>query len=199
MPKLMSISSTTDSQTPEGLLHVGRVTRPHGIRGDVYVSFFTDRPERTRKGARLWLQNNWITVVSARGQSIRPQSSHSRSSHSQSTSWLMHFAGIDDRNSAERITRSDLYGEPIDDPSVLWVHDLIGSQVVDIAGVNHGTCVAVVDNPAHSLLELESGALVPVVFIAERTKGLITINPPDGLFDLETSGTDGIEETADDE
>ena len=196
MPKLMSTSSTTDSQTPEGLLHVGRVTRPHGIRGDVYVSFFTNRPERTRKGARLWLQNNWITVVSARGQSIRAQSSHSRSSYSQSTSWLMHFAGVDDRNSAERITKSDLYGEPIDDPSVLWVHDLIGAQVVDISGVNYGKCVAVVDNPAHSLLELESGALVPVVFITERTKGLITINPPDGLFDLETNGAD---ETADDE
>ena len=171
----MSTFSTTDGQTPKGLLHVGRVTRPHGIRGDVYVSFFTDRPERTKIGARFWLQNNWLTVTSAR---LQP------------SSWLMHFAGIDDRNAAERIVKSDLYGEPIEDQSVMWVHELIGAQVVDISGTSYGKCVAVVDNPAHSLLELESGALVPVVFITQRSKDLITINPPEGLFEL-------VDETAD--
>jgi ribosomal 30S subunit maturation factor RimM len=66
----------------------------------------------------------------------------------------------------------------------MWVHDLIGAEVVDISGARYGKCVWVVDNPAHSLLELESGALVPVVFITERTKDKITINPPDGLFEL---------------
>ncbi|MEY3802486.1 MAG: ribosome maturation factor RimM [Actinomycetota bacterium] len=165
----MSTFSTTDAQTPQGLLHVGRVMRPHGIRGDVYVSFFTDRPERTKIGARFWLKNSWITVTSAR---LQP------------SSWLMHFAGIDDRNAAERISKSDIYGEQIDDPAVMWVHDLIGAEVVDISGARYGKCVWVVDNPAHSLLELESGALVPVVFITERTKDKITINPPEGLFEL---------------
>ena len=96
----------------------------------------------------------------------------------------MHFAGIDDRNAAERIAKSDLYGEPIEDQSVMWVHEWSGAQVVDVSGVRYGKCVAVVDNPAHSLLELESGALVPVVFITERSKEKITINPPEGLFDL---------------
>ena len=171
MPKSMSTFSTTDAQTPEGLLQVGRVTRPHGVRGDVYVAFFTDRPERTRAGARLWLQNNWLTVTSARRQP---------------SSWLMHFAGIDDRNAAERISKSDLYGEPIEDHSVMWVHELIGVQVEDLSGKNYGRCVAVIDNPAHALLELESGALVPIVFVVSRTNERITINPPAGLFDLNT-------------
>jgi 16S rRNA processing protein RimM len=44
--------------------------------------------------------------------------------------------------------------------------------------------VAVVANPAHDLLELESGALVPVVFIVDAAAGLVTIDPPEGLFDL---------------
>jgi len=158
----MSTFSTTDAQTPEGLLHVGRVTRPHGVRGDVYVSFFTDRPERTRAGAKLFIQNAW----------------------NKSTTWLMHFAGIDDRNLAERLCKSDVFGEPIEDSSVMWVHELIGAQVEDVSGNKHGRCVAVVDNPAHALLELESGALVPIVFVVNRTKELITIDPPKGLFDL---------------
>lgn len=160
-------------------MHVGRVTRPHGIKGDVYVSFFTDRPERTCSGAKLFIQNEWMTVTSARGQLVA-----SKSSPSQSTTWLMHFAGIDDRNLAERLSKSDVFGEPIEDSSVMWVHELIGAEVEDISGVSHGKCVAVVDNPAHALLELESGALVPIVFVVSRTKARITIDPPDGLFNL---------------
>ena len=175
----MSTFSTTDAQTPQGLLHVGRVTRPHGVKGDVYVSFFTDRPERTRAGAKLFIQNEWMTVTSARGQLVS-----GKSSPSQSTTWLMHFAGVDDRNMAERLCKNDVFGEPIEDSSVMWVHELIGVQVEDLSGVNHGKCVAVIDNPAHSLLELESGVLVPIVFVVSRTKERITIDPPQGLFDL---------------
>ena len=41
-----------------------------------------------------------------------------------------------------------------------------------------------VANPAHDLLELDSGALVPVVFITAAAPGRLTIDPPEGLFDL---------------
>ena len=68
----------------------------------------------------------------------------------------------------------------------MWVHELIGVQVEDLSGKNYGRCVAVIDNPAHALLELESGALVPIVFVVSRTNERITINPPAGLFDLNT-------------
>lgn len=175
----MSTFSTTEAQTPPGLLHVGRVTRPHGVKGDVYVSFFTDRPERTSNGAKLFVNNEWLTVTSARVKN-KPKGA----TQGQSASWLMHFQGVDDRDAAERLGQSNVFGEPIPDASRMWVHELIGSQVEDVDGVAHGKCVAVVDNPAHALLELESGALVPIVFVVGRDKGVITINPPEGLFDL---------------
>ena len=44
--------------------------------------------------------------------------------------------------------------------------------------------MAVIANPAADLLELESGALVPVVFIVERTADRIVIDPPAGLFEV---------------
>ncbi|MFM8380686.1 MAG: hypothetical protein ACKOA6_01660, partial [Actinomycetota bacterium] len=52
-----------------------------------------------------------------------------------------------------------------------------------------GRCVSVVANPANDLLELEAGALVPVVFVSSvRTDGrggyVVTIDPPDGLFEV---------------
>ena len=43
---------------------------------------------------------------------------------------------------------------------------------------------AVEANPAHDLLVLDSGALVPMVFVVEQRDGVVVIDPPDGLFDL---------------
>jgi 16S rRNA processing protein RimM len=81
-----------------------------------------------------------------------------------------------------------VYAEPLDDPDALFVHELIGADVVEVSGKRRGRCVAVVANPAADLLELESGALVPVVFVTETRPGTIVIDPPLGLFDDEDGG-----------
>ncbi|MFM9112537.1 MAG: ribosome maturation factor RimM, partial [Actinomycetota bacterium] len=97
---------------------------------------------------------------------------------------LVSLVGIDDRTVVETMTNAEVWGEPIADPGVVWVHELIGARVVGVDGTTHGTCVAVVDNPAHPILELDSGALVPSVFIVAHDSGVVTIDPPEGLFDL---------------
>ena len=56
--------------------------------------------------------------------------------------------------------------------------------VVEVDGTPRGVCVAVVENPAADLLELDSGALVPVVFVVEHDADRIVIDPPAGLFEL---------------
>jgi 16S rRNA processing protein RimM len=163
----------------DDLREVGRIGRAHGVRGDVYVSLITDRVERVAPGARLLAGTQWLTVVQARPQ--------------QQQRWLVTFEGIADRNAAERLTNTVLLAEPLvdaDDDDALWVHQLIGSRVVDREGVERGTCVAVIDNPAHDLLELDSGALVPVSFVVECRDAVVTIDPPAGLFDLDTPSED---------
>ena len=97
---------------------------------------------------------------------------------------IVTFGEIGNREDAARLTNVALYAPPIDDPSQLWVHELIGAHVVERDGTNRGRCVAVVDNPAADLLERDSGALVPVTFGVEHDRATITIDPPDGLFDL---------------
>ncbi len=156
----------------EALREVGRVGRAHGVRGEVYVSLITDRVERIAPGARLLAGSAWLTVAESREQ------------HGQR--WLVRFDGVDDRTAAEKLTNSILHAEPLTDDSddALWVHELIGSRVVDRQGVDRGTCVAVVDNPAHDILELDSGALVPVTFVVTCSGGVTTIDPPEGLFEL---------------
>ena len=59
-----------------------------------------------------------------------------------------------------------------------------GAEVVTVGGEAVGRCAGVLANPAADLIELDSGALVPVVFVVDRTPGRVTIDPPDGLFDL---------------
>ena len=156
------------------LREVGRIGRAHGVRGGLHVSLITDRVERVAPGARLLAGSNWLTVRESRAQ---PDEGH----------WLVQFEGIDDRTAAEKLTSTTLFAEPlVDDPDddALWVHDLVGTRVVDRHGIERGTCVAVVDNPAHDLLELDTGALVPVIFVVTCRDGVTTVDPPEGLFDL---------------
>jgi 16S rRNA processing protein RimM len=151
-------------------LEVGRLGRAHGIRGDMVVILTTDRVERVAPGSRLLAGDRWLTVVSSRPQSDR---------------WVVHFDGIDDRTTAEGLAGRVLRAEPLTGTEdALWVHDLIGREVVEAGGTRRGRCTAVVANPASDLLELDSGALVPAVFVVRLDEGSIVIDPPDGLFDL---------------
>src|SRR5215210_5812163 len=141
-------SRSTSTLSTEPLREVGRIGRAHGVSGELYVSLITDRVERVAPGARLLAGTQWLTVRESREQQQR---------------WLVRFDGIDDRNAAEKLTNSTLQAEPLPedvDDDAMWVHDLIGARIVDLAGVERGTCVAVIDNPAHDILELDTGALV---------------------------------------
>ena len=158
----------------EELREVGRIGRAHGVRGDLYVTLITDRVDRIAPGARLLAGSHWLTVADS-----RPQHGEQR--------WLVHFEGISDRTAAEKLTNAILRAESLPDgdrDDALWVHELIGSRVVDQQGIDRGECVAVVDNPAHDLLELDTGALVPVIFVVTCRDGVTTVDPPEGLFDL---------------
>jgi 16S rRNA processing protein RimM len=157
------------SERPDGLLEIGHLRRAHGVRGQINVQLATDRPERLVKGARWFARGSWLTVVEASPHQDR---------------WLVTFEEVRDRGAAQRFTNAPAYAEALDDPEELWVHELIGATVVEVDGTPRGTCVAVIDNPAADLLELDSGALVPVVFVTEHADGRIVIDPPDGLFEL---------------
>ncbi len=162
--------------TGDGRLEVGRITKPHGLRGEVVVFLTSDYPElRLERGSRLYLDNGDELLV--------------RSSRSHQDRWLVEFEGVVDRVGAERLAGRRLTANALDDPEALWVHELVGARVVEEGtGIERGRVVSVVANPAHDLLELDSGALVPVVFVQSLTDGVVTIAPPEGLFDLDQPG-----------
>ena len=153
-------------------LLVGRVGRPHGLAGEVVVHLLsTEADVRLAVGA--------VLLPGDGGAPLRV-----RDARPFQDKWLVRFDGVDGRDAAEALAGVELFGEPIDDPDALWVHELVGATVVDTTGNERGRVAAVVANPADDLLELDGGALVPVTFVVgwdEHRR--VVVDPPEGLLD----------------
>ncbi len=157
-------------------LEVGYVGKAHGLNGEVNIRLTTDRTERVDRGAVLHAGDERLVVASSRP--------HQKG-------WIVAFEGVGNRNRAEALRGSTLTAEPIDDPDALWVHELIGAAVEEVDGTSRGLVEAVQENPASDLLVMESGALVPLTFmVAQREDGVIVIDTPAGLFDLDDAASD---------
>jgi len=156
---------------PPVLLAVGRIVKPHGLRGDVIVSLTTNRDERVAVGSVL-------TAGDGRTFEVVRSSPH-RGRH------IVTFAGVDGIDAAEGLRDTPLLAPPLEDPDALWVHDLIGSLVEDVDGVVLGRVTGVEANPASDLLVLDGGGLVPLRFVTASEPGVrIVVDIPDGLLDL---------------
>jgi 16S rRNA processing protein RimM len=150
-------------------LEVGRVGRAHGTRGEVAVTLVTDRVERVAPGAVLWAGKRRLEVVSSRPHQGR---------------FLVHFAGLADRSSAEALHGVVLTADALEDADTLWIHELVGAEVVAAAdGARLGTVTAVEANPASDLLVLDGGGQVPLTFLVSAEAGRLVVDPPAGLLD----------------
>jgi 16S rRNA processing protein RimM len=151
------------------LLEVGRIVKPHGLRGEVIVALSTNREERVAPGS----------VLVAGDRELRVERSAPHRGR-----FIVTFEGVSGIDAAEELRDVGLFAPPLDDPDVLWVHEMIGSQVEDGGGRLLGTVEAVQANPASDLLVLETGVLIPLRFVVSCEPGeRITVDVPDGLVD----------------
>ena len=153
------------------LLLVGRVVKPHGLRGDVIVALSTNRDERVAAGSILG------DVAGTQYRVVRSSPHQGR--------FIVTFDAVNGIDAAERLRGTELFAPPLDDPGQLWVHELIGSRVEDTTGRPLGTVEGVEANPASDLLVLTGGALIPLRFVVDTEPGVrITVDIPDGLLEL---------------
>jgi 16S rRNA processing protein RimM len=165
-------------------LVVGRIGRAHGVRGDLFVEPFTDEPEiRFAPGKQLQTsQNKSLTVAESKWHSGR---------------LILHFVGIDDRNTAEQLKGTELVAEvdPLElpeDPDEFYDHQLVGLTVL-LAGEDFGKVSQVIHLPAQDLLSVTrvngSEVLIPfvkqIVPVVDIRNGQLQITPPPGLVDEE--------------
>ena len=152
-------------------LAVGRIVKPHGLRGDVIVSLTTNRHERVAVGSVLYADDGRPFEV------VRSSPHRGR--------FIVTFAGVEGIEAAESVRDTALSAPPLEDPDALWVHDLIGSRVEDASGAELGRVSGVEANPASDLLVLEGGGLIPLRFVTGSVPGVrVTVDIPDGLLDL---------------
>jgi 16S rRNA processing protein RimM len=152
-------------------LEVGRVGRAHGIVGEMAVTLHTNRPERVTPGTTLFVGDRPLVVIASREHKGR---------------WLVRFDGVVDRTGAEALTGEILTADPLGPlpEGELWLHELVGSEVLDKQGASLGTVTAVDANPAHDILVVDDDVLVPVVFVVEHRDGIVIVDPPEGLVDV---------------
>ena len=154
-----------------GRLEVGRVGKAHGLRGEVVVHAITNQPDRFTPGTVVEVNGTERTIETCRPHQDR---------------WLVRFEGVRDREGAEALRGAVLTAEPLGDApdGEMWAHEIIGADVVDQHGTTVGRVASIEANPAHDLLVLESGTLVPMVFVVAHEPGRVVVDLPDGLLDL---------------
>jgi 16S rRNA processing protein RimM len=151
------------------LLEVGRITRAHGLRGEVIVDLSTDRLERLAEGTVLRTPRGDLTVSRAA---------------SHGTKFVVAFSEIVNRTEAERWRGVTLSAERLDLEGVTWVDELFGATLETADGVVRGRVVSVEANPASDLMVLDSGALVPVRFVTSVVpRERVVVEAPEGLFE----------------
>ncbi len=99
--------------------------------------------------------------------------------------WVVAFGGVLDRPGAEALRGAVLTAPPLGDlpDGEYWVHELVGSVLVDLDGVEHGNVAHVEANPASDILVLDDGGMVPVVFVRSVEPGRVIADLPAGLLD----------------
>ncbi len=173
-------------------LVVGRIGKPHGIRGELTVEVRTDAPEiRFAPGSVLATDParvGPITVEAVRWHSGR---------------LLLRVEGVHDRTQAEglrgAVLRADVPDDEVpEDPEEFFDHQLRGLAVVTADGTAIGVVDDVVHLPSQDLLSVkrDAGREVLVPFVMEIVTGIdveagrVTVELPEGLLDLDLTDTE---------
>jgi 16S rRNA processing protein RimM len=136
---------------------VGRITRSHGVRGEVAVMVLTEVGERFEPGATVYLEDGRrLTVAESRRHRGR---------------MLVTFAGVRDRDAAEKLVQRDLVVPESESPPLpegsYWDHQLIGCEVVTESGRSLGEVRDVIHTPANDVWSSIDGegveTLVPAI------------------------------------
>ncbi len=164
---------------------VGRVTRPHGLRGQVVIHPETDFiEERFAEGATVWTRSaagdEQLTVASMRVQNGRP---------------IVGFKGFERIEDVERLAGLELRVpedalQPLQ-PGTYYEHQLVGCAVETTAGDvvgevakvegGAGASRVVINGPRGEILIPLAVDICVEIDVANKK---IRINPPEGLLEL---------------
>ena len=165
---------------------VGRIARPHGLRGDVLIAPETDFPDvRFAEGAAVFAQRGGTLVALEIDRS-----------RVHAGKLLVGFRGLERLEDVEGLGRDLRIPEsalvPLPDGEYYW-YQYVGAPVQTEAGDAVGTVVRVEPTGGSGMLVVQGGAeeiLIPLTpsMCPVLRPDLIVVRPPEGLLDLNTRG-----------
>jgi 16S rRNA processing protein RimM len=136
---------------------VGRITRPHGVRGELTVMVLSEVPGRFDAGATVFLESGRaLTIATSRPHKDRV---------------LVTFSEVTDRESAEALRGAVLVVPESTSPPLAegswWDHQLVGCSVVTESGAELGELRQVIHTAANDVWSAVDGSgvetLIPVL------------------------------------
>ena len=164
-------------------LVVARIGRAHGVRGEVTIEVRTDNPEERFQIGSV-LQTDPAHIGPLKIASVR----------NHNGTLLLTFVGFEDRNSVEPLRNVLLISEvevtqPGQDSDEFHVSQIIGSRVLDEAGLEVGVVIDVLQLPSQDTLVVERNGeelLVPFVHkhvpVVDVKNGEIRIANMEGML-----------------
>ena len=170
-----------------GYVVVGRLRKPHGLKGECNLFPLTDDP------AGIFAPGNQIWVVDLAGDVVAGPLTVERS-REYHREWLVKFERVESRDALEPF-RAHFLGVPADKLSPLaddevYLHELDGFSVRLPDETPLGLVSAVYEMPAGLMIEVQGAKrefLLPYkkefVLQVDRAGRTLTVTPPEGLLD----------------
>lgn len=181
------------------LMIVGRVRKAHGIRGELLVEPITDAPDTVFVSGRRLFAGTASGDPSPDGQEL-----HITAVRQHMESVRLTLREVPDRTAAELwrgrflLAPQDELPPPADDE--VYLHDLVGMQVVHVDGRVLGTIEDTYELPQGLMLDVRPAQGGPTYFIPWREEFLVdvdeaarvvTVSPPQGLLPDELPHAEG--------
>jgi len=163
---------------------VGRVVKPHGLRGEVLVRSLTENPDRFAEGAEL--------LVGPDLESAEPVVVAASRNHKDAL--LVFFDGFHSIEEAETLRNWLIFIDgselgDLEDDDAFWEHEVVGLDVVHRDGRTLGKVQEVLARPAQDLWAIATASgevLFPaakeLVVAVDLERRKVVIDPPEGLF-----------------
>ncbi len=165
---------------------VGKVSKPHGIKGQLKIFPYSGSIENFKSYSRVLLSfadqqpSCWFDVVHA--------------SVSQGKFAVLSLKGVRSRSEAEALAGAEVWVDqdelpPLADNEFYW-QDLIGKDVITVDGVRLGKVTNLLATGAHDVLVVaEKGReyMIPAVdqFVLELNEDdVLVVDPPEGLLEI---------------
>lgn len=185
-PKIEPLPGSVGKVDPDAIwIEVGKVGRPHGLKGEIRLQVYNLDSDVWERGQRLraWLPGKPAVLLElAEFRDILPMP-------------LATFVGITDRDEAAKLTHAVLAVDQLELPQAdedeFYIHELIGATVLDDATRKPvGVVRALLETPSDVLeISLNSGAaaMIPVhsdaITEMGRQKGVLVVRDIDDWKD----------------